>query len=54
MLISEDPWFEIYKFQFEDYQHTLDLAKLIHLILHAVKEVDGFFFDSHYFILFRF
>jgi len=28
----EDPWFEIYKFQFEDYQHTLDLVKLIHLI----------------------
>jgi len=29
---DEDLWFEIYKFQFEDYQYILDLVKLIHLI----------------------
>jgi len=39
---DEDLWLEIHKFQSEDYQHHLDLVKLVH-----VKEVDGFLFDSH-------
>jgi len=49
---DEDLWFETYKFQFEDYQHTIDLMKLIHLIPSnsaCCERGRWIFFHSHYF-----